>query len=191
MERLKSKIQSSSPRNDHINQIIQTQTAQTELIAKISRAFNKTESDKKKDDISSALVRTNKAVNKVTSLSRNLSSNLEDTRDTLLDMKDVVDKRFSDLEIKIESLKQENTKIQQEIKLYAEIFKEMVTAIQTQEAKIVSQEATIRKLVENEQNSQQNSQKISQIYRTASETSFPVARMRKGSKNKLNLDSDL
>ena len=98
----------------NIERILETQVTQTQMISKLSRSIGK-DIGKDSGNIEEALIRTNKAVNRVTSLSKTLSCNVETIQDGMMDFRGETGHRFRDLENRVEDM-------QKEIKLYRECF---------------------------------------------------------------------
>ena len=98
----------------NIEKILETQVTQTQMISKLSKSIGKDigkDSPRNSGNIEEALIRTNKAVNRVTSFSKTLSCNVEDIQDGMVDLRGEVGDRFRELESRVEGM-------QNEIKLY-------------------------------------------------------------------------
>ena len=94
--------QSEIQTNKNIEKILETQLTQTQIISKLSKSMKSGENN---HGMKEALVKTNKAVNNISSLSKTLSHDVEDIQDSIGDLRNTTELRFRDLENDLQKMK--------------------------------------------------------------------------------------
>ena len=94
--------QSEIQTNKNIEKILETQLTQTQIISKLSKSMKSGENS---HGMKEALVKTNKVVNNISSLSKTLSHDVEDIQDSIGDLRNTTELRFTDLENDLQKMK--------------------------------------------------------------------------------------